>query len=260
MAEAKLKLRLDSALFELGFFESANKAKCALLAGEVEINGERNLKPGKNVVLDTENGKKEISIGNKKLKIVIRNKCPYVSRGGYKLAAALDEFNINPTDMTAYDIGASTGGFTNCLLQRGAKKVYAIDCGTGQLQQKIRNDDRVVVMEKTNARNLTRDFFSEPAEIIVIDVSFISLKKILPVVNKIGENGTIVIALIKPQFEVGKGKELIKGVVKSKAARERIVEEIKNFTENLNWKITGIIESPITGPAGNHEYLLSAKI
>ena len=122
--------------------------------------------------------------------------------------------------MTAYDIGASTGGFTDCLLQRGAKKVYAIDCGTGQFHQKIRNDERVVVMEKTNARHLTKEHFSDAAGIIVIDVSFISLKKIFPVVNKIGENGTIVVALIKPQFEVGKGKDLIKGVVKNEKTRK----------------------------------------
>ena len=259
-SEKNTKLRLDAALVELGYYDSANKAKRALIAGEVEINGERNFKPGKNVALALQDKKKELFIGNQKLKINIRDKCPYVSRGGYKLAAALDKFNICPSGMTAYDIGASTGGFTDCLLQRGAKKVYAIDCGIGQLHQKIRNDERVVVMEKTNARHLTKEHFSDAAGIIVIDVSFISLKKIFPVVNKIGENGTIVVALIKPQFEVGKGKDLIKGVVKSEKTRKKVTDEIKQFAAELNWKILGIIESPIIGPAGNHEYLLSAKI
>jgi len=254
------KLRLDSALAELGFYETAEKAYRAILAGEVEINGDRNVKPGIEVKIKEIDLEKILFHNGKKLKIVVRNKCPYVSRGGYKLAAALDEFKINPAGMTAVDIGASTGGFTDCLLQRGAEKVYAVDCGTGQLHSKIRDDNRVVVMEKTNARFITRDLIPELPKIIVIDVSFISLKMIFPVVNKIGGNDTIVIALVKPQFEVEKGKHLIGGVVKEIEVRKHIVNDIKNYMSELSWKIIGEIESPITGPAGNHEFLLVAQI
>ena len=254
------KLRLDFALAELGFYETTEKAYRAILAGEVEINGNRNLKPGITVKIKNTDSGKQLFHNGKILKIVVRDKCPYVSRGGYKLAAALEEFKINPTGMIAVDIGASTGGFTDCLLQRGAKKVYSIDCGTGQLHSKIRDDGRVVVMEKTNARFITKELIPELPEIIVIDVSFISLKMIFPVVNNIGENGTIVIALVKPQFEVEKGKHLIGGVVKETAVRKKIVCDIKEFSAGLSWKIIGEIESPITGPAGNHEFLLVAQI
>ena len=258
-ASAK-KIRLDSALAELKFYDTAEKANRAILAGEIEINGDRNIKPGAEVKIKENAEGKKLFHNGKELKIVIRNKCPYVSRGGYKLAAALDELKINPGEMTAVDIGASTGGFTDCLLQRGAKKVYAVDCGTGQLHSKIRNDERVVVMEKTNARYLNRDLIPEIPDIVVIDVSFISLKMIFPVVNKIGANGTIVVALIKPQFEVEKGKHLISGVVKDVETRKKIVADIESFISKLNWKFIGGIESPIIGPAGNHEYLLVSCI
>ncbi len=254
------KLRLDSALAELNFYETTEKANRAILAGEVEINGDRNVKPGINVKIKEIDSKNILFHSGKKLKIVVRNKCPYVSRGGYKLAAALDEFKINPAGMITVDIGASTGGFTDCLLQRGAEKVYAVDCGTGQLHSKIRDNNRVIVMERTNARFITRDLIPEPPELVVIDVSFISLKMIFPVVNKIGENDTIVIALVKPQFEVEKGKHLIGGVVKEMEIRKNIVNDIKNYMSELNWKVIGEIESPITGPAGNHEFLLVAQI
>ncbi len=254
------KLRLDSALAELNFYETTEKANRAILAGEVEINGDRNVKPGINVKIKEIDSKNILFHSGRKLKIVVRNKCPYVSRGGYKLAAALDEFKINPAGMITVDIGASTGGFTDCLLQRGAEKVYAVDCGTGQLHSKIRDNNRVIVMERTNARFITRDLIPEPPELVVIDVSFISLKMIFPVVNKIGENDTIVIALVKPQFEVEKGKHLIGGVVKEMEIRKNIVNDIKNYMSELNWKVIGEIESPITGPAGNHEFLLVAQI
>ena len=254
------KIRLDCALAELKFYATVKKANRAILAGETEINGNRNIKPGIEVKIKESDTGKQLFHNGKILKIVIREKCPYVSRGGYKLAAALDEFKINPKGMTAVDIGSSTGGFTDCLLQRGTKKVYAIDCGTGQLHSKIRNDERVVVMEKTNARYLSGDKIHDVPGIIVIDVSFISLRMIFPVVNKIGTNGTIIIALIKPQFEVEKGKYLINGVVKDTEKRKEIVSDIENGISKLNWKLIGGIESPIKGPAGNHEYLLAAEI
>ncbi len=254
------KLRLDSALAELGFYENTDKANRAIIAGEIEINGDRNVKPGIEVKIKKLNLKKTLFHNGKKLKIVLRDKCPYVSRGGYKLAAALDEFKINPDGKIAVDIGSSTGGFSDCLLQRGAIKVYAVDCGTGQLHSKIRNNNRVIVMEKTNARFLNKDLIPETPDIIVIDVSFISLRMIFPVVNKISKNGTIVVALVKPQFEIDKGKYLIGGVVKEKQIREEIVDDIESYASKLNWKTIGVIESPITGPAGNHEYLLVEKI
>lgn len=260
MKSEKIKLRLDDALAELAFFADAEQAGKALAAGEIEINGDRNFKPGTEVFVREISNQKFIFHKNKKLEIYIRKKCPYVSRGGYKLAKALDEFKINPEEMIAVDIGASTGGFTDCLLQRGAKKVFAVDCGAGLLHSKIRGDKRVVVMEKTNARYLTSDDFPVKPDIVVIDVSFISLKKIFPAVNYIGKNDTIIIALIKPQFEIGKGKELTGGVVKNEKARREIVNDITNFAKTLNWEINGWVESPITGQAGNHEYLLAAKI
>jgi len=254
------KIRLDSALFELQFYDTPEKANRAILAGEIEINGDRNIKPGIEVKIKENADGKKLFHNGKELKIVIRDKCPYVSRGGYKLASALDEFKINPNGMTAVDIGASTGGFTDCLLQRGAKKVYSVDCGTGQLHSKIRDDARVIVMEKTNARYLTTEIIPERPDIVVIDVSFISLKMIFPVVNKIGTNGTIVIALIKPQFEVEKGKLLKGGVVKNLETRKEIVADIELFISKFNWKLIGGKESPIIGPAGNHEYLLVSCI
>ena len=254
------KIRLDSALDELKLYDTVDKANRAILAGEIEINGNRNIKPGIEIKIKETDSGKQLFHNGKILKIVVRDKCPYVSRGGYKLAAALDEFKINPKGMTAIDIGSSTGGFTDCLLQRGTKKVYAVDCGTGQLHSKIRDDERVVVMEKTNARYLSGDKIREIPGIIVIDVSFISLKMIFPVVNKIGSNGTIVIALIKPQFEVEKGKHLINGVLKDIEIRKEIVRDIELSVSDLNWKLIGGIESPIIGPAGNHEFLLAAQI
>ncbi len=255
------QIRLDLALVELGFFETEEQARRALLAGEIEINGDRNVKPGKTVsIKKNDDGKKELFSGKTKLVVCIRQKMPFVSRGGLKLQAAIEKFEIFPTGMTALDIGSSTGGFSDCLLQRGAKKIYCVDCGRGQLHSKIRDDKRVVTLEKTNARFLTKEQIPETPDIVVIDVSFISLELILPVVDKLGASGTIVIALVKPQFEVTKDKIAKGGVVKNENDRKDVVEKIKRFMIDLDWKVIGEIESPITGPAGNHEYLLCAKI
>jgi len=251
--------RLDAALVELGFFDTKEKARRALLAGELEINGDRNAKPGKKVSIKTTESGAELFDGKTKLDVCIRQKMPFVSRGGLKLQEALDKFEISSSGMTALDIGASTGGFSDCLLQRGAKKIYCVDCGKGQLHSKIRDDERVVALEKTNARYLTRELIPETPDIVVIDVSFISLELILPVVNELGAEGTIIIALVKPQFEVGKEKLSKGGVVKDEKARKDAVEKIKSFMLGLDWTIIGETESPITGPAGNHEYLLCAR-
>jgi len=254
------QIRLDLALVELGFFESVEQSCRALLAGELEINGDRNLKPGKTVsVKKTENGN-ELFSGKTKLVVCIRQKMPFVSRGGLKLQAALEKFEILPAGMIGLDIGSSTGGFSDCLLQQDAKKIYCVDCGRGQLHSKIRDDKRVVTLEKTNARFLTKEQIPEPPDIVVIDVSFISLELILPVADKLGKQGTVIIALVKPQFEVSKDKVSKGGVVRSEQDRKDVVEKIKKFMIKLEWKIIGEIESPITGPAGNHEFLLIGQI
>ena len=253
------QIRLDFALVELGIFETEEQARRALLAGETEINGDRNVKPGKTVsIKKNEAGKQELFSGKTKLVVCIRQKMPFVSRGGIKLQAAIEKFGILPLGMMVLDIGSSTGGFSDCLLQKGADKIYCVDCGRGQLHSKIRDDKRVVTLEKTNARFLTKEQIPETPNIVVIDVSFISLELILPVVDKLGASGTIVIALVKPQFEVTKDKIAKGGVVKNEKDRKDVVEKIKRFMIGLSWKVIGEIESPITGPAGNHEYLVCA--
>ena len=254
-------MRFDQALVALGYYESREKAQRALLAGELEANGMRDIKPGQKINLKPgENDEMAICFGTKFVNITVREKSPYVSRGAYKLAAALDAFKIEPKDMLVLDIGASTGGFTDCVLQRGAKKVYAVDCGYGQLHDKIRNDQRVISLEKTNARFITNEQIKEVPELVVVDVSFISLKLILPAIQLVSKAGTIVVTLVKPQFEVGRDKIRKGGVVTDPQARLNAVEMIKEEMLKLNWKILGMIESPIIGPAGNHEFLIGAII
>lgn len=253
-------VRLDAALVHLGLYESREQARRALLAGEVELNGRRDMKPGWPVaVRQAENGGRLVHAG-KELTIYIRARMPYVSRGGIKLAAALDAFTIDPAGLTALDIGASTGGFTDCLLQRGAEKVYAVDCGKGQLHAALRKDPRVISMEKMNARFLTREQVPEIPGIIVADVSFISLKLLLPVMHSLGAPGTTVVTLVKPQFEVGPEHVQRGGVVTDPEIRCQAVDDIRKAMEDTGWKILGTVESPLTGPAGNHEYLLGARM
>ncbi len=181
---------------------------------------------------------------------------PYVSRGGLKLEWALKEFSIKVTDKEAIDIGASTGGFTDCLLQQGAKKVYAVDVGYGQLAWKLSTDKRVIVMDRTNIRYLGREKIPRELDISVIDVSFISLKKVIPkALEFLKENGEIV-ALVKPQFEVGKGEVGKGGVVKEESKREEVINEIGEFAKNLGLTVLGTCESPIKGRKGNAEYLI----
>ena len=185
---------------------------------------------------------------------------PYASRGGLKLAHGLDRFAIDPKGMICLDVGASTGGFTDVLLQRGAAKVYAVDVGRGQLAWKLRNDPRVVVLEGVNARQLSREQVPESADFITCDASFISLEKILPAVLALAAPGAALVALIKPQFEVGKGKVGKGGVVRDAALHKEVCDRIEAFVNaQVGWRVLGIAESPILGPAGNKEFLIAAR-
>lgn len=239
------KQRLDLALVERGLAESRSKAQAYIMAGLV-FSGERKLdKAGLEVPEDME--------------ITVRGKeHPWVSRGGMKLAKGLAEFSIDVTGMVAMDVGSSTGGFTDVLLTQGAAKVYAVDVGTGQLDPKIRNDARVVVMEQTNARHLTHEM-AEPLDIIVCDASFISLKKVLPAALALAKPQARLLTLIKPQFEVGKAEvSRGKGVIRDAALHEAVCEDIRQWLSTEGWTVHGITESPITGPKGNKEFLLYA--
>jgi len=238
-------LRLDQALVDRKLCDSREKAKRAILAGQVRVNDQVARKPSDSV---DENDQ-----------IVLDAPEKFVSRGGFKLEHALDHFKIDVTGQTAIDLGASTGGFTDCLLQRGALKVYAIDVGQGQLAWKLRRDKRVAVMEKTNARELTAAKMPQPfvpADIAVIDCSFISLRKIIPAAVALLRASAKIVALIKPQFEAGK-KEADKGagVIRDSEIHERVLRELQEFVEARDLKWRGASESPLIGPAGNKEFL-----
>ncbi|HEY3914552.1 MAG TPA: TlyA family RNA methyltransferase [Verrucomicrobiae bacterium] len=240
-------LRLDQALVERGLCPSRENAKRAILAGQVRLNGQTPRKASDTV--------KEQDV------LTLETPDRYVSRGGHKLEHGLRHFGLDVDGLTAIDLGASTGGFTECLLQHGAAKVYAVDVGRGQLAWKLRKDERVVVMEKMNARFLTRRDFPPPfagADLVVADCSFISLKKILPpAVALLGDSGRI-LALVKPQFEAGKAEASRgKGVITDPAIHARVLNELKTFVSEipgLRW--VGETESPLLGPAGNREFLV----
>jgi 23S rRNA (cytidine1920-2'-O)/16S rRNA (cytidine1409-2'-O)-methyltransferase len=239
--------RLDQVLVERGLCESREKARRAVMAGLVRINDRPARKPGDSVKPDD------------RLALVAGEK--YVSRGGYKLEHALRQFQLVVSDLTAIDLGASTGGFTDCLLQLGAAKVYAVDVGRGQLAWKLRNDPRVVVMEKTNARDLNPAAFPppfSPADLVVIDCSFISLSKILPAAVALLKSSGKIVALIKPQFEAGKAEaDKGAGVIRDPAVHERVLRELEEFVGRMNglgWR--RVTESPLLGPAGNTEFLV----
>lgn len=237
------KERLDVLLVEKNFFETREKAKKSIMAGEIFVNGNRVDKCGEKVPVD----------GNIEFKGQVM---PYVSRGGYKLEKAMKSFNIVLENKICMDIGASTGGFTDCMLQNGAEKVFAIDVGYGQFAWKLRNDPRVVCMERTNARYLTLEDLGHYAEFSSIDVSFISLTKIIPaIINLLNDKGEVV-ALIKPQFEAGREKVGKKGVVRDSEVHKEVIEKIVSFLIDSNLKIKGLDYSPIKGPEGNIEYLV----
>lgn len=238
------KIRLDLYLTEKGFFPTREKARVAIMEGNVFVNNQKEDKPGTMIKEDA-----NVEYRGERLK--------YVSRGGLKLEKAAKVFNIDLNNKTCIDIGSSTGGFTDFMLQNGAKKVFAVDCGTNQLDYKLRTDDRVVTMENTNARYLKReDIGDDIIDFISVDVSFISLTKILPVIKELlKENGKSVL-LIKPQFEAG--KELVEknGVVRDSTVHEEVIKSVIDFCIDNNFTIKGLDFSPIKGPAGNIEYLL----
>lgn len=242
---APIKKRLDMVLVERGLAETRTKARALIMAGGVYVDGVKTDKAG--ALVKEGSG---VAVRDTSLK--------YVSRGGLKLEAALKEFGIDPTGETAVDIGASTGGFTDCLLRSGAAKVYAIDVGYGQLDWKLRQDPRVVVREKLNARYIKPEDTGEPADIVVIDVSFISLTMIIPPALALLRPGGVLLALIKPQFEVGKGEVGKGGIVRDEAKHREVVDKITEFVKSLGIGVLGVIPSPIEGAEGNKEFLLAA--
>jgi 23S rRNA (cytidine1920-2'-O)/16S rRNA (cytidine1409-2'-O)-methyltransferase len=242
-----MKTRLDHLLFKKGITESREKARALIIEGKIIVNGKKIEKPG---TLVDENS--EIIICGKTL--------PYVSRGGLKLAYAIKEFSINIEGKVAMDVGAGTGGFTDCLIQHGAKLVYAVDVGYGQLAWKLRVNPKVIAIERTNIRYMSKDKIPESIDIATVDVSFISLKLVIPKILEFLNPQGEIIALIKPQFEVGPGEVDKGGVVRSPERRIKAVEEIKKFFETLNLKVIGVTQSPIKGQKGNIEYLIYAKL
>lgn len=243
---AETKIRLDVAVFERGLAESRAKAGAFIMAGQVYVNGQKAAKAGVSV--------KETD------KIEVRGeKMPFVSRGGYKLDKAVKTFGLHLQDCICMDIGASTGGFSDCMLQNGAKKVYAVDVGYGQLAWKLRTDERVVNMERTNFRYLTPADIDELLDFASVDVSFISLKIILPVLFALLREGGEAVCLIKPQFEAGKENVGKKGVVRDPQVHKDVVEAITQFAFEAGFSVLHLSFSPIKGPEGNIEYLMHLK-
>ena len=240
------KQRLDQALVERGLAESRTRAQALILAGLVFSNEQRLDKAGANVAADQP--------------LEVRGaEHPWVSRGGLKLAHGLDHFAIDPAGLVVLDVGASTGGFTDVALSRGAAKVYAVDVGHGQLAWKLRNDPRVVVLERTNARHLTRDQVPDPADLVVCDASFIGLETVLPAPLALAAPGARLVALIKPQFEVGPARVGKGGVVRDAALHEEVCARIAAWLPTRGWSVLGVTESPIRGPEGNTEFLIAAR-
>lgn len=239
----QLKERLDILLVNKGFFSSRERAKTAIMAGDVYVNGGISDKAGTKIDVDAE--------------ITVRNdQCPYVGRGGYKLAKAIETFGIDLAGRTAMDIGASTGGFTDCMLQNGASKVYAVDVGYGQLDWKLRSDPRVVNMEKVNVRYLDPETVPDWMDFVSVDVSFISLKLILPVVRGLLKEGAETVCLIKPQFEAGREQVGKKGVVRDRNVHREVIEKVIGYAEENSLNPRELTFSPMTGAKGNIEYLL----
>ena len=239
--------RLDLLLVERGLCPSREQARALVLAGAVRVDDQKIVRPAR-------------AFGPE-ARIAVTERPRYVSRGGFKLEAALDAFPVPVPDVVALDVGASTGGFTDCLLQRGARRVYAVDVGRGQIAWRLRQDPRVILREGVNARRLEREDFPEPVDLATIDVSFISLRLVLPAVGSVLRPGATVIALVKPQFEAGRREVGRGGVVRDPAVRERVVRDICSFIEQeLGWSKIGEIESPLPGPAGNREVLVVARV
>ena len=239
----KNKKRLDVLLVEQMYAETRSKAQAIIMAGLVYVNGQKADKAGMSFDADT-------------AQIEVRGQaCPYVSRGGLKLEKALRDFGVDPTGFVCSDSGCSTGGFTDCLLQQGAAKVFAIDVGYGELNWKIRNDPRVVVMERTNIRYVTPEDLGEPLDLSVIDVSFIGLEIVLPTIKTLLKPTGQVLCLIKPQFEAGKENVGKKGVVRDPKIHQMVLDNFVALVDGLGFKILGLTFSPVKGPEGNIEFL-----
>jgi 23S rRNA (cytidine1920-2'-O)/16S rRNA (cytidine1409-2'-O)-methyltransferase len=242
---ASARERADKLLVDRGLVVSRERAKALIMAGQVIAGDHLVDKPGQ--LLDLS------------LELRIKEDLPFVSRGGLKLQKALDQFSIDVRGLTVMDVGASTGGFTDCLLQRGASRVFAVDVGYGQLAWKLRQDERVLCLEKTNIRYLEPGNLPSMPDLAVIDASFISLEKVLPnTLRLIGDRGEIV-ALVKPQFEVGKGEVGKGGVVRESEKHDAVIESVCAFARSLQLEVAGVTESPILGPKGNREFLLYLK-
>jgi 23S rRNA (cytidine1920-2'-O)/16S rRNA (cytidine1409-2'-O)-methyltransferase len=239
------KQRIDQLLVTRGLAESRARAQALVMAGLVYVRDRKIDKSGQQVPED-----EDISVKGRDH--------PWVSRGGIKLAHALDRFGLDPAGAVAMDIGSSTGGFTDVLLQRGAEHVFAVDSGTNQLAWKLRQDPRVTVREQTNARTLTPELIDRPCDWVVCDASFIGLGKVLERPLALAARDCRLVALIKPQFEVGRGEVGKGGVVRDPALRARVCEEVRRWLESTGWVVDGLVESPITGPEGNVEFLISA--
>ncbi|QQL44874.1 TlyA family RNA methyltransferase [Sulfuriroseicoccus oceanibius] len=233
--------RLDVSLVNRGLCDSREQARRLILAGEVRVNDQLVDKAARKV------GESD--------RVEVKEKPKYVSRGGLKLEGALKEFGVDPSGLVCADIGASTGGFTDCLLQSGAAKVYCFDVGTNQLVYRIRQDERVVAREKFNARYLTPEDVGEPVDLAVMDLSFISLTKVLPAVFSVLGDGGAVVCLIKPQFELDRDEIGKGGIVRDEALRAKAVDKIRRFVSDQGREWKGVVESPITGTDGNQEYL-----
>ena len=240
------KIRLDQLVFDLGLAESRERAKTTVMSGLVFVNGQRADKPGMQVSPD--------------IKVEIKGTAlPYVSRGGLKLEKALKVFPIDVNDKVCIDCGASTGGFTDVLLKNGAAKVYSVDVGYGQLAWSLRNDERVVNMERTNIRYISPELIPEPLDICVMDLSFISVKLVLPAVCALLKDNAQLVCLIKPQFEAGREEVGKKGVVRDKAVHLSVIESVLSFAPTVGMTVMGLDFSPIKGPEGNREYLCYMK-
>lgn len=239
-----MKERLDVLLVKKGIYQSRERAKASIMAGIVFVDGQKSDKAGN--MVDTE---AEI--------FVKENICPYVSRGGLKLEKSMKEFDLHLQDKVCMDIGASTGGFTDCMLQNGAAKVYAIDVGYGQLDWKLRTDERVINMEKCNVRYLNTDTIAEPIDFISIDVSFISLKLIFPIAAKVLAADGEIVCLVKPQFEAGREQVGKKGIVRDQKVHEEVIQNVIEYARENGLYPQGLTFSPVTGAKGNIEYLLA---
>ena len=240
------KERLDVILVNRGLVQSRERARTEIMAGNVFVDGQKEEKCGAKFLVNC-----DIEVKGKKN--------PYVSRGGLKLHKGIEQFKINLDDKVCMDIGSSTGGFTDCMLKHGAKKVYAVDVGYGQLAWELRNDSRVILMERTNIRYLEPSKLEEKVDFVSVDVSFISLKKVLPNAVNLSNDGACMLCLIKPQFEAGRENVGKKGVVRDKNVHRQVIKEIASFVIENNFSILGLDFSPIKGPEGNIEYLIYIK-